>query len=114
MNKTILSTRRTMGLFNVFGSSLKLLDLKENESLMFYLDNENHKGEIRKELSDSDNYKPNKRGGGSCKAFKSVSLYRRFRKCFNLTGDSHRFLITEFNGVFTFELIKKKKDLKYY
>lgn len=112
--RNILTAIEDRGKFNLYGEAVELLNLTDEKGLMFWLNKNTKIGTIKVEPKDDDNFKPRIKSVHPYRQFKSKPLYKHFKECFNLTGNINRFEIKEINGVFTFELIKKKKDLRYY
>ena len=112
--RNILTARKDLGKFSLYGDALKFIGFKEGDALMFWMMS-NGTGKIEIEEPDLDNYKPTKKSLQPARSFRNPQLYRAFRKHFGLTQDVNEFEIKEVNGAFVFKLIeKKKKTLKYY
>ena len=113
--RNILTARKDLGKFSLYGDALKFIGFKDGLGLEFYFNKDLQFGLIRLSEKSEDNYEPRQKSLQPARAFKSKPLYKRFKDCFKLTENVNEFEIKEVNGAFVFKLIeKKKKSLKYY
>ena len=114
--RNILTARKDLGKFSLYGDALKFIGFKEGDYLSFYFNKEFKVGFILLDSAKTiHNYEPKQKSLQPAKAFKSQRLYNRFVSCFGLTQDVNEFEINKVNGALVFNLIvKKKKTLKYY
>ena len=105
--RNILTARKDLGKFSLYGDALKFIGFKDGLGLEFYFNKELQFGLIRLSEKSEDNYEPRQKSLQPARAFKSQRLYNRFVSCFGLTEDVNEFEIKEVNGVFVIELIKK-------
>ena len=113
--RNILTARKDLGKFSLYGDALKFIGFKDGLGLEFYFNKDLQFGLIRLSEKSVDNYEPKQKSLQPARAFKSKPLYKRFKDCFKLTENVNEFEIKEVNGAFVFKLIgNKKKSLKYY
>ena len=105
--RNILTARKELGKFSLYGDALKFIGFKDGDALSFHFNKAFQTGFINLEDKTPDNYEPRQKSLQPARAFKSQRLYNRFVSCFGLTQDVNEFEIKEVNSVFVIELIKK-------
>ena len=106
--RNILTARKDLGRFSLYGDALKFIGFTEGLGLEFYFNKDLQFGLIRLSEKSVDNYEPRQKSLQPARAFKSKPLYKQFVNCFGLTKDVSEFEIKEVNGAFVFKLIKRR------